>query len=231
VAVTFRFGVGALGETTARVYRAREPKEIALILGHGAGAPQAHPFMVDMATRLSARGIDVVTFDFLYMTTGKKLPDRTETLEATWLAVIAAVRARGGLPTERLFIGGKSMGGRIASHVAARAASEGFALSGLILLGYPLHPIGKPKVKRDEHLPRIAVPTLFVQGTRDELGTAKEIAAVVKKMQDARIHVVEEGDHSLVVPRRLGEGAQESALTKAADAIADFTQKKTKKKR
>lgn len=221
---SFRFEVGALGGASARVYRARDPAEVTLILAHGAGAPQTHPFMIDMAGRLAARGIDVVTFDFLYTEQGRKLPDRTETLEATWRAVIASVRARGGLPTERLFIGGKSMGGRIASHVAA--ADDGLVLAGLVFLGYPLHPPKKPKVRRDAHLPKIAIPMLFVQGSRDELGTAKELAALAKTLPNARVHPVEGGDHSLALLRREGEEAQERALARAADAIAAFTKKR-----
>lgn len=224
MAGSFSFEVGALGRASAFVYRARDPQKVTLILAHGAGAPQTHPFMIDMASRLAARGIDVVTFNFLYTEQGRKLPDRTETLEATWRAAIASVRARGGLPTERLFIGGKSMGGRMASHIAA--ADEGLVLSGLVLLGYPLHPPKKPKVRRDEHLPRIGIPVLFVQGTRDELGTAKEIVAVAKTMRDARVHAVEGGDHSLALLRREGAEAQENALTRAADAIAAFTTRK-----
>jgi predicted alpha/beta-hydrolase family hydrolase len=137
VTESFAFDVGTHGDTTAHVYRASEPMKTTLILGHGAGAPQSHPFMIDMATRFAARGIDVVTFDFLYITRGKKLPDRNEILEATWHAAIAATRARSGLPTERLFIGGKSMGGRIASQVAA---SGPLRIAGLVFLGYPLHP-------------------------------------------------------------------------------------------
>lgn len=224
MAASFSFEVGALGKASALVYRARDPARVTLILAHGAGAPQTHPFMVDMAGRLAARGIDVVTFNFLYTEQGRKLPDRTATLEATWRAAIASVRARGGLPTSHLFIGGKSMGGRMATHIAA--ADEGLVLSGVVLLGYPLHPPKKPKARRDEHLPRVTVPVLFVQGTRDELGTAKELAAVAKKMPRARVHAVEGGDHSLALLRREGEEAQEDALARAADAIAQFTRKK-----
>lgn len=217
MASSFSFQVGTLGAVTARVYRAREPIEATLVLAHGAGAPQTHPFMVDMAKRISSRGIDVVTFDFLYAARGRRMPDRNETLEATWRAAIATVRARGGLPTERLFIGGKSMGGRIASQIAA--AGEGLVLSGLVLLGYPLHPPKKAVPRRDAHLPRIDVPTLFVQGTRDPLGTAEEIAAVAKKMQHARVHVVEGGDHSLALAGRSSSG---DALEAAADAVCAF---------
>jgi uncharacterized protein len=219
----FTFEVGAHGETTAVVYRAKEPMQTTLILGHGAGAPQSHPFMIDMATRIAARGIDVVTFDFLYITRGKKLPDRNEILEATWHAAIASTRARNGLPTDRLFIGGKSMGGRIASQVAATGKQR---IAGLVFLGYPLHPPKKPQLRRDAHLPRIGVPMLFVQGTRDALGTAKELKVLAKKLPHASVHVVEGGDHSLALPRIEGKEAQEEALAIAAKAISTFVRKR-----
>jgi predicted alpha/beta-hydrolase family hydrolase len=219
----FTFDVGDHGETTAVVYRAKEPMQTTLLLAHGAGAPQSHPFMVDMATRLAARGIDVVTFDFLYMTRGRKLPDRNEILEATWHAAAASTRARGGLPTERMFVGGKSMGGRIASQVAATGTLR---VAGLIFLGYPLHPPKKPRLRRDAHLPRIHVPMLFVQGTRDVLGTATELSALAKKLPRASVHVVDGGDHSLALPRSSGVKAQDEALARAAKAIATFMRKR-----
>lgn len=220
VSESFTFDVADRGTTTALVYRAKEPIEATLILAHGAGAAQTHPFMVDIATRLAARGLDVVTFNFLYTERGKKLPDRNDVLEASWRAAIASVRARGGLPMERLFIGGKSMGGRIASQVAA--AGEGLTLSGLVFLGYPLHPAGKPKARRDAHLARVPFPMLFVQGTRDELGPADEIAALARKLPRVTVHAVEGGDHSLALLKREGADRQEKALAGAADAIARF---------
>jgi predicted alpha/beta-hydrolase family hydrolase len=117
------------------------------------------------------------------------------------------------------------MGGRIASHVAA--ADEGLVLSGLVFLGYPLHPPGKPRVRRDAHLPRVPFPMLFVQGTRDELGTASEIAELAKTLPKARVHAVEGGDHSLALAKRDGKDAQENALRKATDAIAAFVREGT----
>ena len=119
---SFTFEVATHGATTALVYRASEPIGSTLILAHGAGAAQSHPFMIDMATRIAKRGVDVVTFNFLYTEHGRKMPDRSDLLESCWHAVIASVRARGGLPTERLFCGGKSMGGRIVSNIAVSAA-------------------------------------------------------------------------------------------------------------
>ncbi|HSO39681.1 MAG TPA: alpha/beta family hydrolase [Labilithrix sp.] len=222
MSASFTFEVATRGTTTARVYRASDPIAATLILAHGAGAAQTHPFMIDMATRIAQRGIDVVTFNFLYTEQGRKMPDRTDVLEAAWHAAIASVRARGGLPTERLFCGGKSMGGRIASNVAASAAGEGLTLSGLVFLGYPLHPADKPKARRDEHLARVPFPMLFVQGSRDALGNAAEIRAVVRRLPQASLHVVEGGDHSLALLKRDAKNTQEAALEGAADAIAAF---------
>ncbi len=222
----FTFEVGAHGPVTACSYRAGDPIDATLILAHGAGASQKSPFMVDMAKRLTRRGIDVVTFDFLYMEAGKKMPDRTDVLEAAWRAAIASVRARAGLPTRRTFIGGKSMGGRIASHVAA--ADRGLGIRGLVFLGYPLHPPGKPKARRDAHLANVPFPMLFVQGTRDALGTAKEIERVASTLKGAHVHAVEGGDHSLALPKSEGPAKQEKALERAADAIARFISKQKK---
>lgn len=175
--------------------------------------------MVDMATRIANKGVDVATFNFLYAEAERKMPDRVELLEACWRAAIATVRARGGLPTERLFIGGKSMGGRIATHIAA--ANEGLVITGVVLLGYPLHPIGKPKVVRDEIL-RVPLPMLVIQGTRDELGTASEMQKLLAPMARAHVHVVEGGDHSLSLLKREGQERQQRVLDEAASAVRRF---------
>jgi predicted alpha/beta-hydrolase family hydrolase len=227
---TFSFAVGTLGQTTGALYRAADPRGVTLVLAHGAGAPRTHPFMTTMAKRIAARGIDVATFNFLYAETGRKMPDRVEALEATWRAAIAAVRARSGLSTERLFIGGKSMGGRIATHIAA--AKEGLVIGGVVLLGYPLHPPGKSTVKRDEIL-HVDLPMLIVQGTRDAFGSAADIAKFVAKLPRARVVPVEGGDHSLVLPKAEGREQKERAFDVAADAIASFVlgPKKRPKKR
>lgn len=217
---SFRFDVASHGSVTALVYRARDPMRATMLFAHGAGAPQTHPFMVDMATRLADRGLDVVTFNFLYTERGAKLPDRNDALEACWRAAIASVRARGGLPTERLFCAGKSMGGRIVSQVAA--ADVGLVLAGLVFFGYPLHPPGKPRARRDAHLPKVPFPMLFVQGSRDAFGDAHEIEQVAAKLPAATVHVVEGGDHSLALKKSAGAAAQERALGAAADAVVAF---------
>ena len=219
----FTFEVGARGRAMANVHRADEPIGVTLVLAHGAGASQKHPFMLDIARRLNRRGVDVVTFDFLYMGLGKKLPDRNETLEATWRAAIEDVRERDGMGRAPLFIGGKSMGGRIASQVAAAEGAS--RVSGVVLLGYPLHRLVELDAAVAAHLPLVPVPMLFVQGTRDELGPAKEIAAVARRLRRARVHVVEGGDHSLALRKRDGVAAQQRALERAADAITSFVKK------
>ena len=147
------------------------PAGTTMILAHGAGAPQTHPFMTAFARLLSARGIDVVTFNFLYMERGRRVPDPKARLEACYRAVIAAARTRAGDGDRRMVIGGKSMGGRIATQVAAADGADGGDLDvdGLVLLGYPLHPPGRPDKPRTAHLPAVAAPMLFVQGERDVL--------------------------------------------------------------
>ena len=140
--------------TTALVYAAAERALGAtLMLGHGAGAGQRSAFMVDFAHALSALGLDVVTFNFLYTEQRRRIPDRAPALEACYRDVIAAVREAVPSANRGLFIGGKSMGGRIATQVAA--ADRDLPITGLVLLGYPLHPPGRPDQRRDKHLAAI----------------------------------------------------------------------------
>ncbi|HSK09838.1 MAG TPA: alpha/beta fold hydrolase [Vicinamibacterales bacterium] len=188
---------------TARRYpAARQPGRATLILAHGAGAGQASGFMVDFAAGLSARGLDVVTFNFPYIDAGRRLPDPNAVLEVSWRAVIAAVAREAG--AAGIYIGGKSMGGRIASQVAAQPRSLAGPLAGLVFLGYPLHPPGKPAQRRDAHLPEINRPMLFVQGERDAFGTADEMRALVERLPLADLHLVPGANHSLDAPKRFG---------------------------
>src|SRR5204863_3928688 len=136
--------VADAGDTTALVYAATGSPAATLILGHGAGAGQRSAFMVDFARALATLGpvgVDVVTFNFLYTEQGRRIPDRAPALEACYRAVIEAVHAGVDSARRALFIGGKSMGGRIATQVAA--ADPELRLAGLVLLGYPLHPPGR----------------------------------------------------------------------------------------
>jgi uncharacterized protein len=185
-----------------------------LILAHGAGANQTSGFMVRFATSFAARGIDTVTFNFIYTQLGRRIPDRNDKLESCYRAVIAAVRGGkvcGDPGPRKLVIGGKSMGGRIASQVAA-AGHE--SIAGLVFLGYPLHPPGRPDKLRSKHLPDIRVPMLFVQGSRDAFGTPDELRAAMDGLKVAGdLCVVDGGDHSFKVPRR-------SAMSQ--DQVYDF---------
>jgi predicted alpha/beta-hydrolase family hydrolase len=197
--LTIRLEAGAV---TALAYHAgTTPVGAALILGHGAGAGQRSTFMVDFAQAISALGVDVVTFNFLYIEQHRRIPDRGPVLEACYRSVIAAVHAEVASAKHALFIGGKSMGGRIATQVAA--ADRTLPIAGLLLLGYPLHSPGRREDRRDKHLPGIGRPMLFVQGTRDGFGTPAELAPVVDVVgSSASIYPVTGGDHSLKLARK-----------------------------
>jgi predicted alpha/beta-hydrolase family hydrolase len=197
---SFRVAVSPSDYVTAIRYRAasRGSGTPVLILAHGAGADQSSGFMVHVATALAARGVDTVTFNFLYTEQGRRVPDKNDKLESCWRAVIAAVRNG----RRKLVIGGKSMGGRIASQIAAAGEID---IAGLVFLGYPLHPPGHPDKLRSEHLGRIRAPMLFVQGSRDAFGTPDELrAALTDAKADGDLFVVDGGDHSFKVPKRGG---------------------------
>ena len=180
---------------------------VTLILGHGAGADQTSGFMVAFATALTERGIDVVTFNFLYSELRRRIPDPNARLESCWRAVIETVRSRTSSNAGRLAIGGKSMGGRIASQVAA---GEAQGLAGLVFLGYPLHPPGRPDRLRVAHLGDVKAPMLFVQGTRDPFGTPTELQPIISQLDPAAdLFAVEGGDHSFKVPKSAGVRQQD----------------------
>jgi predicted alpha/beta-hydrolase family hydrolase len=193
--------IGGSARVTAIVYGAAARRfDACLILAHGAGAGQRSPFMTQFAAALAALGIDVVTFNFPYTENGRRLPDRRPLLEQCYCAVVAAVRSEVESARSALFIGGKSMGGRIATHIAA--ADHSLPVAGLVLLGYPLHPPGKPAERRDAHLPQVRRPMLFVQGSRDGFGTPSELTPIIATLSPpATLHAVAGGDHSFKVAR------------------------------
>jgi len=222
----FRVDLAASQSVTALDYPAPADRRagITLILGHGAGANQTSPFMVTFATALASRGIDVVTFNFLYSEHGRRIPDPTSRLEMCHRSVIDAVRDRRKSNAERLAIGGKSMGGRIASQVAAAGAGE---LAGLVFLGYPLHPPGRSDRLRDAHLPAVKAPMLFVQGSRDAFGTPDELQPIIARLRPAaELYVVEGGDHSFKVPKRAGVGQQE-VYAAIQDYVAEWLRQRS----
>ena len=188
--------------TTALVYRAGgNAAGASLILAHGAGAGQRSGFMIEFARALAALGLDTITFNFPYTEQGRKIPDRAPVLEACYRAAIDAVRGELTSARRALYIGGKSMGGRIATQVAA--ADRAVPVAGLVLLGYPLHPPGRPEQRRDKHLPAVGRRMLFVQGSRDAFGTPDELAPILSALQPApTLHVVKQGDHSFKLPRK-----------------------------
>ncbi len=198
---------------TALLYPA--PKEtrsgVTLILGHGAGGSQLTPYMQLFAGGLASRGIDVLTFNFVYMERGRGVPDQKAKLESCYRAVIEAASKHRKLKENRIVLGGKSMGGRIASQVAAAideqvSPSESkSAIAGLVFLGYPLHPPGRPEQLRDAHLKHIRAPMLFVQGSRDAFGTEDEILSLIKRLKlPAELYAIQGGDHSGKVPKSVG---------------------------
>jgi predicted alpha/beta-hydrolase family hydrolase len=178
------------------------PRRSVVVLGHGAGGDRRTPFLVHAAQAVEKSGRGALLYNFPYTDRRGKRPDPPEVLEMTARAAAEAARAHFG--AERVVMGGKSMGGRIASQVVAAGA----AADGLVFLGYPLHPPGKPEQLRDTHLPRITAPMLFVQGTRDAFARWDLLTDVLKRLgAAAALHVIDEGDHSFAVPRRTGRSA------------------------
>jgi uncharacterized protein len=204
-------GVTVSGVLHAPAARAKR-SGVVMVLGHGAGTDMHAPLLTLAAEGLSRRGHAVLRFNFPYKELGRKAPDPAAKLEQAYEAAIAA--ARKARP-DRLILGGKSMGGRIASLLAARGA----AADGLFFLGYPLHPAGKPEKLRDQHLPAIAAPMLFLQGTRDPLCALARLRPVLARLGDrASLHVIEGGDHSLELLKS-AERTRESVLEEILSAI------------
>jgi predicted alpha/beta-hydrolase family hydrolase len=186
-----------------------------VVLAHGAGAPMDTPFMNAMARGLAACGLRVARFEFPYMrhrreTGESKPPDREPVLLAAWRA---AIEALGG--PEDLVIGGKSMGGRMASLIADEAG-----VRGLVCLGYPFHPQGRPDRLRVAHLADLRTPTLIVQGTRDGLGSREEVEGYTLSPR-IRIVWLPDGDHSFK-PRSSSGRTERQNLEEAVAAVAEF---------
>jgi uncharacterized protein len=185
-----------------------------VVLAHGAGAPMDSPFMNRVSAGLAARGIRVARFEFAYMakrrTQGKRgAPDREPALRARWKEVIAQF---GGGP--RVVIGGKSMGGRIASMVADEVSARG-----LVCLGYPFHPPGEPGRLRTAHLAGLRTPALFLQGTRDAFGTREDVAGYTLSAA-IRMAWLDGGDHSFKPPARSGRTEAQNVEEAIAAAAA-----------
>lgn len=194
-----------------------------VVLGHGAGNDMRSEFLEFFATALSERGLAVVRFNFPYKEApGKRPPDRMDVLVQTYREVVAASAKRTGAPPGPLFLGGKSLGGRVA---AAACAEQIAKPTGLVFLGYPLHSPGRPEGRRTEQLAKAGRPMLFVHGTRDPFGTIDEIRAERELLNLAgSLHVVEGGDHSFRLPNSQSV-RQRAEMEAAADAVEWFIKK------
>jgi predicted alpha/beta-hydrolase family hydrolase len=206
---------GNLGESRSAVSAVWiAPKDAVawLIVAHGAGAGMDHPFLAGFCRAMTEHGVATARFDFHYMDAGRRSPDTEPSLRAAWNEAFTGVRAMAAaLP---VLVGGKSLGGRIASMCVA----DGMDAAGLVFLGYPLHPPGKTERLRAEHLAWITVPMLFLQGTRDPFAKPDLIATVVGQLGEFTMLVpIEGGDHSFNVrgvkadPREVGAALAEHA--------------------
>jgi len=189
------------------------------VLAHGAGAGMRHPFLELVAQRLAERRIATLRYQFPYMEQRARRPDPPAVAAATVRAVvIEASRVAPGLP---LVAGGKSFGGRMTSTAQAETPLPG--VKGLVSLGFPLHPPGRPADSRAEHLAQVAIPMLFLQGDRDEFADLKLLKPVVKRLGErATLHLVEGGNHSFKVLKRSGK-TEADVMEELVGAIADWT--------
>jgi len=196
-----------------------------LILAHGAGLPMDSPFMTTVAEGVAERGIRVARFEFPYMAVWrvdgkKKPPDRQPVLLATWRKVHALVRK--ATPTVAIVVGGKSMGGRMASMMAAGVDDppDATGISGLVCLGYPFHPPGRPEKLRVDHLADITVPALIIQGERDPFGTREEVPDY-RLSPSTQVVWMPDGEHSFKPRKRSGHTEAEN-MTACIQTIANF---------
>ena len=190
------------------------------VMAHGAGAGMTHPFMEAMAGGLAARGIASLRYQFPYMELGGRRPDRPALAQATVRAAVAkASELATGVP---LVAGGKSFGGRMTSQAQAEAPLPG--VRGLVFLGFPLHPAGKPSDQRGQHLFSVKVPMLFLQGSRDQLADLGLLNPLVKRLgQGAVLKLFPDADHSFHVPARSG-GSDAQVRDQIADSIAAWVE-------
>ena len=196
-----RFAVEGAGEVSALLMRPAKARWI-LALAHGAGAGMMHPFLEKLARKLAEAGVATLRYQFPYMEQRRRMPDSPTVAAAT---VAAAVRSAAetvpGLP---VLAGGKSFGGRMSSQAASQQLLEG--VRGLVFFGFPLHPPNKPGTKRAEHLAKVPMPMLFLQGTRDTLANLSLLKPICSSLGSrATLHVIESADHSFHVVKSSGK--------------------------
>jgi len=216
-------GGGGVSAGVALAAEHRPGRSPLVILAPGAGSDRHHPALVGIRDALAESGWSTMLFNFPYREAGRRVPDARPVLERCWRAVLERVRAEPRLAPPWVVIGGRSMGGRIASHVAA----DGADVRGLVFLSFPLHAAGRPGVERAAHLSRIAVPMLFVQGTKDALADPALLAGVLRDLPGATLHEIQDADHGFRVPRRSGRSEASvraevvAAVTAWLDKLAD----------
>ncbi len=218
--------------TTARLYAAATvgvggssggaAATATLLFAPGAGASHDHRFNVALASALAERGTDTITFNFPYAEAGRRRPDPPRILEQTWLDAVASVTTRPRVGSQPLFIGGKSMGGRLASQVAAAHDLVESRLAGIVCVGYPLQPPGRPAPRAVDHFTAIRVPMLMLQGTRDAFGGPEAVSAAARAAgANPQIVAIDGADHGFAVPRRTGMTAAD-VVAVLADHITSW---------
>ncbi len=214
MARTLKIRVDAATAVTGRLAMPRDPSPVGVVLAHGAGLPQDHEFMVSVRDGLARAGLVTLTFNYAYSEAGRKSPDRLPRL----LEVHRAAAERMDRYVDASVLVGKSMGGRVGSHLVG---DEGWAAAGLVYLGYPLVPMGSREARSVDHLHRIEVPQLFIAGTRDRLSPPALIVPLAETLRAADVHVVAHGDHSFRVPKRSGT-TNEVVLATIVDVVAGW---------
>src|SRR5216110_4106748 len=209
-----------VGEVSGLLLRPKDAR-LLYVLAHGAGAGMRHPFLESISQRLAEQGIATLRYQFPYMERRAGRPDPPAVAAATVRAAVTeAARVAPGLP---LVAGGKSFGGRMTSTAQAEAPLPG--VRGLVFLGFPLHPPGRPGDSRAEHLAQVQIPMLFLQGTRDDFADLQLLRPVVNRLGErATLHLVEGGDHSFKVLKRSGR-ADAAIMDELLDTIVAWTGK------
>lgn len=211
--------------TTVSALWLQPPQPVATyVFAHGAGADMNHSFMASLSQALAERSVATLRYQFPFTERGSKRPDSPAVAQAAVRAAVAAARER--LPGTPLFAGGKSFGGRMTSQAQAAGALPG--VRGLVFVGFPLHPAGKPGVERAAHLADVRVPMLFLQGTRDELADPALLRGVVDGLGDlATLHVEDDADHAFHVRARSGRNDAQ-VVQALAQAVAAWLSRITR---
>lgn len=205
---------GSGEKVTARLSVPRRSNGVGMLVAHGAGAGQDHVFMVNLREALAAQGFTTMTFNYAYTEAGRKAPDRLPKLLAVHLAAADRLRTY----CDDVILAGKSMGGRVGSHLAG---DDGWKAAGLVYFGYPLVPLGKPEPRDTSHLLRIEAPQLFLAGSRDRLSPPDLIVPLAAGIPGALAEIIEGGDHSFKVPKRLGR-SQDEIIARLAELTAEW---------